>query len=347
MRALRFSPDGRWLVALTQSGRSIRVYERSGREYHDRGSLAGLGLRRSSILEVEFHPGGALVLTGEGHRLEVWDLAGRRMLREFGSLIPAEPGRIAAYEGLGVSLDGRYVETSFLARDQGERYSWETGGLAATRWGNSGPFVFHPEGELLAVSAVDSEYYTQVQFCSWTGGAYVWYPPVLIAYMAVGGAAFSPDGRAFAMVGGVDTHWCQVHSFPECTILSRHELGTVEELRFPYEVTEALCFVGSLLLLGRVDGSVVGIDVSDGAVRFEHAAHPTRVLSIRLHPSEPWIATGSDDGEIVLWEMEEATPRGCDLPDGSVTRRFVEAFPPLPAGQWRDPDNELLFEPEI
>jgi WD40 repeat protein len=347
VRALRFSPDGRWLVALPQSGRSVRVYESNGRAWRARGTVAGHGLRRSTILNVEFHPEGLLVVTGEAHRIEVWDVAAQRLVREFGSRTPADPERILAYEGLGISPDGRYVETSFLGRNRGERYQWDTGELVATRWGRSGPFVFHPEGELLAVGAVDHEYHSQVQFCSWSGGVYVWYPPVLGAYMAVGRAVFSPDGRAFAMIGGVDMHWCQVHSFPECTVAFRHELGSLEELRFPYEITEALCYAGSVLLAGRVDGTVIAIE-EDGSIAFEHPAHGTRVMTIERHPSAPWIATGSQDGEIILWAAEGMAPGRAGGAEEGVTRRFVESFPPFPAGQWRDldADEDLLFAPE-
>ena len=42
------------------------------------------------------------------------------------------------------------------------------------------------------------------------------------------------------MIGGVDEIWCQVHSPPHCTVSFRLELGTVDELRFPKEISEAI-----------------------------------------------------------------------------------------------------------
>jgi WD40 repeat protein len=293
---------------------------------------------------MEFHPNGLLALAGENRRLEIWDLTTQHLVREFGSLTPSNPGRLLVYEGLSISPDGTYVETSFLGRNRGERYLWTTGELMAHRWGNSGPFVFHPEGKLVAVAAVDSEYYTQVQLCSWTGRSYIWYPPVMIAYIAAGGASFSPDGRWFAMIGGVDTIWCQVHSFPQCTVSFRLDLGTVDELRFPNEVTEAVYVFNSHLVAGRADGAIMGVDIHDGHVIFEQSAHPDRVMSIQLHPSLPVMATASTAGDIVAWEIEQTEVRPSPLGDG-VTRQFIEMFPPFPEGKWRDPDNELTFEP--
>src|SRR6516164_2542213 len=86
IKAVRFSPCGRWLVVLPQSGGSIQLYERTGAIYAHRGSIAGFGIRRSSILNAEFHPDGLLTVAGENRRLETWDLTTQHLVREFGSL---------------------------------------------------------------------------------------------------------------------------------------------------------------------------------------------------------------------------------------------------------------------
>jgi WD40 repeat protein len=344
IKAIRFSPSGRWLVVLPQSGGSIQLYERTGAIYAPRGSIAGFGIRRSSILNAEFHPDGLLTVAGENRRLETWDLTKQHLVHEFGSLAPSDSGRLLVYEGLALSPDGRYVETSFLGRNRGERYLWATGELLAHRWGNSGPFVFHPEGTLIAVAAVDSEYYTQVQLCSWTGRSYIWYPPVLVAHVAVGGASFSRDGRSFAMIGGVDSIWCQVHSLPHCAVSFRLNLGAVDELRFPNEISEAIYVFDTHLVTGRADGTIIGVDIHDGHVIFEELAHPDRVMSVQLHPTLPLMATASNSGDIIMWEIDRTEVKPSP-PHGGVTREFIERFPPFPEGQWRDPDNELTFEP--
>jgi hypothetical protein len=124
----------------------------------------------------------------------------------------------------------------------------------------------------------------------------------------------------------------------------RLDLGAADELRFPNEISEAIYVFDTHLVTGRADGTIIGVDIHDGHVIFERLAHPDRVMSVQLHPTLPLMATASNSGDIIIWEIDR-TDVEPSPPHGGVTREFIERFPPFPEGQWRDPDNELTFEP--
>jgi hypothetical protein len=95
-----------------------------------------------------------------------------------------------------------------------------------------------------------------------------------------------------------------------------------------------------------VDGSIIAFGVGDGRIIAEHAAHSARVMSIQAHPFASQIVTGSPSGEIILWELEGASPWRRSVSGTPVSSEFTELYPPLPPGEWRDPDNEITFAPQ-
>lgn len=69
MTVVRFSPDGRWVVSGDEAG-SVRLWDlTAGR------MLAELGMHKSTITDLEFHPNEFLLATGSADRtVRLWDL---------------------------------------------------------------------------------------------------------------------------------------------------------------------------------------------------------------------------------------------------------------------------------
>jgi WD40 repeat protein len=246
---------------------------------------------------------------------------------------------------------GRYLDVHSIGRNHGERYDWESGSLLATRYGEWGPLVTHPEGSLLLVCSVQIETFTQSKLCTWENNSFHWYAPWLLSYIAVGGACFSADGRTLALIGGTGTLSVQIHRFPSCEVLLTLDLDTLpnpEDFDFPAKLCEAVVLSadGRTLFTPTVSGEIVERSLPEGTVHRSWAAHEGMITTFQVHPTHPWLLSGAEDGVIALSEVP-ALRLAHPLEGDAVTREFQEKFAKLPEGKWTDEAMDVEFEGNI
>jgi WD40 repeat protein len=137
----------------------------------------------------------------------------------------------------------------------------------------------------------------------------------------VRGAAFSPDGRSFALVGGEGALQLEVVAFPSMRTRLRWRFPSTAEAT----LVESMSFddTGSRVWIGTPAGMLLDVDAGSGEVRGEIAAHDGPVRSIDVRHGRRLAVTAGSDGVVRLWKMPDRSRRhDPDAPKLPVTEEF-------------------------
>jgi len=256
------------------------------------------------------------VTTGMGRRVEVWDP--REARRKADRVLPLSDqtavGFVRKSRVLLLGGAGRVVGVdSFEGRPWGEvRTSDRVVALAV-----------HPEDRVVLCVAVAQQeshvFFGRATLVERTPGL-VQHDVRYRAGFPVHGAAFSPDGRSFALVGGVDTLQLEVVAFPSMRTRLRWRL--VPSL---VPAVESVGFddTGSRVWLGTPSGMLRDVDAGSGAVHGEVVAHDGPVRSIDVRHGRRLAVTAGSDGMVKLWKMPDKVRRtDPDAPKVPLTEEF-------------------------
>jgi WD40 repeat protein len=137
----------------------------------------------------------------------------------------------------------------------------------------------------------------------------------------VRGAAFSPDGRSFALVGGDGALQIEVVAFPSMRTRLRWRAASTPEA----SLVESVGFddTGSRVWLGTPGGTLVDLDAGSGEWRGEAVGHDGPVTSIDVRHGRRLAVTAGSDGVVKLWKMPDRRRRhDPDAPKLPLTEEF-------------------------
>jgi WD40 repeat protein len=201
-----FSPDGRHLVSGSMD-MTARLWDaRTGDE------LVRLDRFKLMVHSVAFSPDGQAFATGSHQTLQLWDLAGRPLLRP----LQGDPEFVA---GVAFSPDGEYVATVGLT---GTAKVWSVTGKGEEVCSFKGhktsvPCVaFHPGGKYVASG--DSDF--QVKLWDPATGGEI-HAPLSEHTDIIHGLAFSPDGKYLATASWKEIIVWDANSFEKLQKLDR------------------------------------------------------------------------------------------------------------------------------
>jgi WD40 repeat protein/serine/threonine protein kinase len=324
VRGVVFSPDGRRLVSTSNDG-VIRLWDTgSGHE------LLTLRDHTAMVRRAAFSPDGRLLVTGSWDTtLKLWDgglpegapfqgatihrltrpveavafspagdlLAaggddGAVMLwnHPTGELLRSLQGHTGVVTGVAFGPDGRQLASA--SRDKTVRlWAVDTGEairtLDATEWMNA--VVFSPDGRLLA--AVGRDWRRKVGIRLWKTATGAAVPTSFVGSQAeVFRIAFSPDGRLLAAGG---TEGARVWSVETGQVLQELSTGFTHDLAFSPD--------GQYLATSGF-GKVKVHDVNTGK-EVRSFTDPAGPLSVAFHPDGKRLATGTDTGPLLLWDV--------------------------------------------
>ncbi len=284
--ALAFAPDSKTLASAGWDG-SVRLWNLAKSASH-RVSQEGT----SAILSISFSKDGTR-LASASSGVEVWDTGSLRRTR-----VPLE---FAAGDAtVRFSPDGKWLAAAnFLgalkvwdAADWKEQFALQSLGKI---WG----LAYSPDGKLLVTGNAAGE----VKCWDALTGRQVDSLPSLMD--VVRSLAFSPDGRALAVVGRVpNPRRCMIHlwQWPERRLKSE----------FPLDATGPIAYAPDGRWFARAsgnDGRVQFWDAQPAALRVETRAHADLVWSLAFSPDSRTLATASWDGTVRLWHV----PTGLEL----------------------------------
>lgn len=140
----------------------------------------------------------------------------------------------------------------------------------------------------------------------------------------VRGAAFSPDGRSFALVGGEGALQLEVVAFPSMRARLRWRSPPTRGEEAPLAESVGFDDTGSRVWVGTAAGALVDVDAGSGVVRGEVAAHSGPVRTIDVRHGRRLAATAGSDGVVKLWKMPDCPrrPHDPDAPKLPVTEEF-------------------------
>uniref|UniRef100_A0A0A0KBX7 Uncharacterized protein n=2 Tax=Cucumis sativus TaxID=3659 RepID=A0A0A0KBX7_CUCSA len=86
----------------------------------------------------------------------------------------------------------------------------------------------------------------------------------------------------------------------------------------------ALTSDSTLALTGSKDGSVHIVNIATGKVVNSLVSHSDSIECIGLAPSSPWAATGGMDQKLIIWDLQQSTPRStCQHEDGVTCLTWI------------------------
>jgi WD40 repeat protein/serine/threonine protein kinase len=287
---LRFSPDGRFLLASPEEGNSAVEWDMtSGAEVH-------VFVHKDSVRDATFSPDGSLVVTASlDHQAIVWDARTGEQRRVLDHPFGVYLARF--------SPDGKYVVTS---SDSSARLWDVASGRLVARWRGHQDVVrdvaFDRDGRTVATASDD-------------GSAIVWRvaPQQRETWIAAGssqlGASFSPDSTrlATADVSG----WAHVWDTS-----TGHKLLDVHAYDGPLS-SIAYSPDGRTLAISTADGTVGLWDARTGDARppLAHGATITHEPGHSAGNTLGWstadgsLVAGSDDGRLRCWDTRSGSLR--------------------------------------
>jgi WD40 repeat protein len=302
-----FSPDGRVLGAVSMDG-ELRLWDvPGGGPVLTRKRPGGRSLWFSAAVSPD---GKAVVVSGEGNRAHLIDIATGKEIRVFEGPNKApdrRPGfgrmEVEAVYGFTFSPDGRLLAAtgakSFCA--------WEaaTGKLRYAAQGHHGHLAFSPDGKYLAVGGAEIRLYEAA-----TGREVRRFEPPGGWVLAL---AFSPDGRTLAAGEGYTVSLWDVaggqrrHRFPGHT-------SPVSSLAFSPDGA-------ALASGGQEDGKALVWDLAARKPVHVLAGHHGSVVSMAWSPDGTALATG--DGMAFGMSSAEAHVRLWVRADGRLRRELT------------------------
>jgi WD40 repeat protein len=307
LQTVPLGPDHRRPVAVTRTGRGLRVVAQVGDTALDILDDAGRSLCRVAM------PGNegtaTAVVSPDGTKLAATIDGNRRRVAVFdaatGKLLAACRDHDNAVWAVAFSPDG-----SRLATGGEERVVrvWDaaTGALLATGRGHTGKLVgvaFGPDGSRLVTASTDG---TVRQWDAGTGRE-AEHPYERHANGACA-AAYSPDGRWVASAGGdrAVRVW-RAGDREDVAVLQGHA-GRVLELAFAPDGRRLASLSHQGVIVGPGDGTVRVWDVDARATLPFLTDHARAVYPVAFSPDGRWIASGSWDKTVRLWDAATGEP---------------------------------------
>jgi WD40 repeat protein len=143
------------------------------------------------------------------------------------------------------------------------------------------------------------------------------------------GVRFSKDGE-FVYTSGADNHihfWKSAPSLATAMSEKGDDPKVVHKIGGYSLPVYGLDLDGDMLFSFAADGRVQQHDTAKRALVRDYVGHRSRVYALDYHPESRRLATGSFDGEVRIWNVD----------DGKSLKRFIAApgFPPSDPEEWR------------
>ena len=312
-----FSPDGRWLAAIEQTGQVV-LWNRRTAQIECR--LPGPQEHADSLA---FTPDGRTLAVGTGDRqIQFWNPMTHRLSRTWKMPSRYEQCSIGSID---ISHDGNLLAARLVTRENGSRmiaflcavWNLRTGGLLATLPGASAldtTVRFSPDSRMLAVTGGQDNRVWEWRVGAWNHPYRTFAgPDVSDASPVVVSLAYSPDGRILA-AGGFSG---QIGLYdPRTGILLRRLTGHTDaiwDLNFSPD--------GRLLASASHDHTVKLWDVAGCREVHTFTAYTDVALKAVFAPDGDCLATQSRDSLLRLWTAP-ALP-AIDAQRRDVTREYL------------------------
>ena len=289
LRAVRYSPDGRWLAA-AGADQSVLLWDARSRK-----PPTVLRGHRGQVFDLAFAADSRLLASaGDDGRVIVWDLASGQPRNEI-----AGSGAKVSY--VAFSADGRVLAAStqrgqvglWDARGGSPLAPLEGEGGAAPAAAFARAIAFSPDGQKFAAASADKsvtlwDLASRRQLCELSGHR-----------ENVLGLAFSPDGRSLATASEDQTLrlWDAQACKPRGAELKGHG-RKVWSVAFSAD--------GRLLASAGEDRLVMLWDAASGAGVATLEGHQGRVNGVAFSPDHPVLASAGDDMKLMLWDVARA-----------------------------------------
>jgi WD40 repeat protein len=280
-KTLAFSPDGKQLAA--NGDRIVHVWNpQTG------APSVNLGPRPLAKTSVSVSPDGSRLLTNAGGAaLQLWNAAAGNL---DSTVDPGETLRSSAFSPDGKWIAGAVGRTIRL---------WDASGNAIATW--EGPehaitsLAFSSDSTLLASASSDD---TSAWIWRVADGEPVLLIPDALEGCAVEALAFIP-GKHLLAVGGID--WMATGGSNGAVsiwnLTERAEIGTF----FDGATAIAIHPAGEVLAAATLDHAVCLWDIDLKLLQQELVGHDGAVTALAFSPDGAWLASGSEDLTIRLW----------------------------------------------
>jgi WD40 repeat protein len=284
-----FSPDGSRIASATWDG-SARIWDVAT-------GKTELVLTNPLwyITDVAFSPDGSRILSASPDgTARVWNATS-------GDLVTTLSGHTGEVRSIAYSPDGTRIATG---SSEGIARVWDsaTGEPIMSLAGHTGAvesIVFTPDGRQLLTAAVDGT--TRLWDVSAAGGR-DWLT-VPGPSLRLGGFAFSPDGRTFAVPGDVSGVTIRDVETGAKIVTLRGSNARVTQIAFSPDGSRLAAAAGSgEPPLRSADRTVPVWDVETGDLVMTLRGHTAQVNGVAFSPNGSRLATASYDGTVRVWD---------------------------------------------
>jgi RNA polymerase sigma factor (sigma-70 family) len=319
---------GIWWLALVPGGKTLAYYEKSARFWdlsagRETGSLPG------HHWSLAFSPDGRTVAGGSGvNVVNIWDVAGRRLVRRLEVDAKKEGLRGVAYYQVAFSPDGKMLAAggrglTTEGKADGVIHLWDLTAGTIVRCLSlmdrpdetcePAHIEFSPDGKVLAASGrIQQKGGAKVRLWETATGKEL--APQTAAINGVAGEAtpggpgmeqpsvvFSPDGRLLAMNRSL-------RGVPVWEVLTGRERCRLDGYDGP---TCCVTFApdGRTLASGGPDGVIVLWDVEKSRELKRLTGHRGMVNGLAFTPDGATLISGSDDTTVLFWDVKALTRR--------------------------------------